>query len=255
VSGMDRQILKVCTLTGALLSVLYGCGVLLFARMIPVNSPLRSATEVVGEYQAHETGIRVGMALVMFGGAMMLTWGAALATLTRRAAPRHPILFHIQMAAAVTAGMNGVMLCLTGALASFRAGEVSEEITLVLNDLFWLLWVFPGATFEIWCIAAGTAILLDGRDRPVFPRWSGYFSLLVAFSFLPGFLGIFAKEGVLAYNGLLPWWIPTVLFFLWVTVMDPLMHRAIRDEAWLVEDLVHSDASSLDTSSAQRAGA
>ncbi|HTK66428.1 MAG TPA: hypothetical protein VL595_28895 [Pseudonocardia sp.] len=227
---MGRKIQMTCAASGLLMIALYGCGVAAFARMIPVHSPTDSAAEVVGAYLEHLTGVRVGMSMVMLGCSLMITWGAALATQTRRASPRYPILFHIQIASAVTACMNGVMLCLAGGLAAFRPGAVSAEITQALDDLFWLLWVLPGSSFEVWCIAAGVAILLDSRDRPVFPRWSGYLSIFVALSFLPGFMGLFFKSGPFSYNGVVPWWIPTLTFFSWALVMTPLTIKAISGD-------------------------
>lgn len=228
---MGRRIQLVCVATGPALAALYGFGVILFARMIPVNSPEKSVAAVVASYQAHATGIRIGMAMVVFGAALMITWGAAVATQTRRASPEHPILFHIQMACAVTACINGVMLCLAGGLAAFRPDTVSGESIRLLNDLFWLLWTIPGTSFEVWCFAAAAAILTDRRANPVFPRWTGYFSVFVGCSFLPGVLAFFAKHGLIAYNGLIPWWIPTVTFFSWVIVMTPLTWKAIVREA------------------------
>jgi hypothetical protein len=226
----ERRIERVCVATGPALAALYGLGVILFARMIPVNSPARSVAAVVAAYRAHANGIRIGMAMVVFGAALMITWAAAVATQTRRGSPGHPILFHIQMACAVTACINGVMLCLAGGLAAFRPDVVPGESIRMLNDLFWLLWTIPGTSFEVWCFAAAAAILIDKRANPVFPRWAGYFSIFVGCSFLPGVLAFFAKHGPIAYNGLIPWWIPTVTFFSWVIVMTPLTWRAIDRE-------------------------
>jgi hypothetical protein len=128
------------------------------------------------------------------------------------------------------------MLSLAGGLAAFRQNAVSSEITQALNDLFWLLWTVPGTSFEVWTLAAGVAILLDHRARPVFPRWSGYFSVLVAMSFLPGVMALFFKSGPFAYNGVFPWWIPTVMFFLWALVMTPLTFTAIKNEPDISEN-------------------
>ena len=227
---MGRKIQIACAASGLLMIAFYGFGVIAFAHMIPVNSPEKGVAAVVGSYTDNLTGVRIGMSMVMLGCSLMITWGAALATQTRRASPKYPILFHIQVACAVTACMNGVMLCLAGGLAAFRPGVISGEITQALNDLFWLLWVLPGSSFEVWCLAAGVAILLDDRARPVFPRWSGYFSIFVALSFFPGFMGLFFKSGPFSYNGLFPWWIPTVTFFFWALTMTPLTIKAIRDE-------------------------
>jgi hypothetical protein len=43
-------------------------------------------------------------------------------------------------------------------------------------------------------------------------------------------MGLFFKSGPFAYNGVIPWWIPTVMFFFWALAMTPLTIRAIRDE-------------------------
>lgn len=227
---MARKIQMVCAASGLLMIALYGFGVIAFAHMIPANSPEKSVAAVVGSYGENLTGIRIGMSMVMFGCALMITWGAAVATQTRRGAPDHPILFHIQVACAVTACMNGIMLSLAGGLAAFRPGAVPGELTQALNDLFWLLWTVPGTSFEVWTLAAGVAILLDHRTRPVFPRWSGYFSIFVAMSFLPGVMALFFKSGPFSYNGVFPWWVPTVMFFLWALVMTPLTITAVRNE-------------------------
>jgi hypothetical protein len=228
---MARRIQLVCAATGLALAAFYGFGVILFARMIPANSPEKSVAAVVASYQANTTGIRIGMAMVVFGAALMITWGAAVATQTRRASPEYPILFHIQVACAVTACINGIMLCLAGGLAAFRPDTLSGDTIRMLNDLFWLLWTVPGTSFEVWCFAAAAAILIDKRADPVFPRWAGYFSVFVGCSFLPGVLAFFSKHGPIAYNGLIPWWIPTVTFFGWVLVMTPLTWKAINREA------------------------
>lgn len=227
---MSRTIQAACALAGPLLVVLFGVGLVFCARMIPANSPEESVREIVDFYVAHQTGIRVGMTMAMFGSGLFIPWGIALATQTRRAAPGHPILFHIQVACSVGACMLGVMFSLAGGLAAFRAGDISGETTQMLNDLVWFCWVIPGSYFEVWCIVVGVAILLDKREQVIFPRWSGYLSIWAAISYIPGFMGLFFKTGVFSYNGLFVWWIPTVVFFVWILPMSALTLRAVKRE-------------------------
>ena len=148
------------------------------------------------------------MVLAMFGSGLFIPWGISLATQTRRAAPQHPILFHIQVACSVGSCMLGVMFVLAGGLASFRPGEIPASTTQMLNDLVWFCWVFPGSYFTIWCIVVGVAILLDKRQDPIFPRWSGYLSIWAGFTYIPGCMALFFKSGPFAYNGIFVWWIP-----------------------------------------------
>jgi hypothetical protein len=219
-----------CAWAGPLLVVLFGLGLTVFGHMIPANSPTASIQDVMNFYVTHQTGVRIGMTMAMFGSGLFIPFAIALATQSRRAAPNHPILFHIQVACSVGATMLGVMFCLSGGLAAFRAGTISGETTQMLNDFAWYCWVIPGSYFEVWSIAVGLAILLDKSKKAIFPRWSGYLSIWAAISYLPGFMGYFFKTGPFSYNGLFVWWIPTVVFFAWIVPMSMLTIRAIKAE-------------------------
>jgi hypothetical protein len=177
---------------------------------------------------AHATGIRVGMAMTMFAMGLVVPWGVSLATQTRRGAPEHPVLFHVQVACAIGGCMLGVMFVMCGALAAFRAGHIDSQTTQLLNDALWFCWVFPGSYFIVWNMVVGASILLDKHATPVFPRWSGYLSIWAGISYFPGFLGIFFKSGAFSYNGVFVWWIPTLAFFGWIVVMAVLTLRAIH---------------------------
>jgi hypothetical protein len=49
----------------------------------------------------------------------------------------------------------------------------------------------------------------------------------VAISFMPGGVIPLFKSGPLAYNGVLAFWIPFSIFFVWLVVMPMVLHRAI----------------------------
>jgi hypothetical protein len=234
---MNRRVQTWCAWAGPVLVVLFGLGVVVFAQFVPVKTPDTGADEIVSFYDDHATGIRIGMVLAMFGSGLFIPWGISLATQTRRAAPQHPILFHIQVACTVGSCMLGVMFVLAGGLASFRPGEIPASTTQMLNDLVWFCWVFPGSYFTIWCIVVGVAILLDKRQEPIFPRWSGYLSIWAGFTYIPGCMALFFKSGPFAYNGIFVWWIPTVVFFFWILPMAILTIRAIKRQPEPVEEI------------------
>jgi hypothetical protein len=115
-------------------------------------------------------------------------------------------------------------------VASFRPGGVSPDITLTLNDIGWFLFLFAAPTFMLWAALVGLSILWNPREYQAYPRWAGYYALLVAFVEAPATLVIFFKTGPLAYNGLIALWVVVGDFFVWVMVMTVLTLKVIAKE-------------------------
>ncbi|BDB43986.1 hypothetical protein [Mycobacterium kiyosense] len=76
--------------------------------------------------------------------------------------------------------------------------------------------------------AFGVAILIDRRPTPVFPRWLGYVNLWTAMIFCAGTFNVFFKRGPLAWNGLLAWWLPVVVFGVWLVLVSVYLIRAVQ---------------------------
>ena len=75
-------------------------------------------------------------------------------------------------------------------------------------------------------LVIGVAIVMDRRDAPIFPRWAGYYTLLNVFVWCGGSFAVFFKEGLLAWNGLIAWYLPLAEFCIWLIVMTKLMLKA-----------------------------
>lgn len=63
---------------------------------------------------------------------------------------------------------------------------------------------------------------------PRLPRWTGYLTLFVAWSFLPDVLVPFFKSGPASWAGLLPFYVPFASFLVWVPIITWHMARAIQ---------------------------
>ncbi len=59
--------------------------------------------------------------------------------------------------------------------------------------------------YVAWALAVGLAILSDMSSDPVFPRWSGYLSILVALVQIPPVALVLFKTGRLAWDCLYDW--------------------------------------------------
>jgi hypothetical protein len=87
----------------------------------------------------------------------------------------------------------------------YRPETLEPHLTQTLSDLGWLTFFLPWPAL-VQFVALAFAVFRD-REEKVFPRWFGYLSMWVGLLAIPGGTILFFKSGVLAWNGLLPWWV------------------------------------------------
>ena len=214
--------------------VVYGTGILI-AGFIPPPSPDDSAAEI-SQFYAENTGrIRTGTLLMMLGGATMIPFFAVLTLQMKRIRGHFDGLCLAQLVAGGIAVWVFTLPPIVFAVAAFRPGQ-DENITQMLNDLGWFLFVWNLGTVTVQAIVIAVAILSDraessGSGEPVFPRWVGYLNIWVAIGFLPGAMLTYFKTGIMAWDGLLAFWLAAVLFFSWILVLFWATLRAINREA------------------------
>ena len=110
-----------------------------------------------------------------------------------------------------------------------------------MHDAAWFLFLFSWPPFSIWIGAVGVAILRDTAPEPTFPRWSGYLGLWTALLFTPAALMAFFKTGPMSYNGIIAFYIPTFIFFIWVAGMTKALFGVIaRAERGATPELITS---------------
>lgn len=209
--------------------VMFALGWALFAGFFPPHSPASSAEHIAAFYRGSTNMIRFGMLLTLTAPAFYLPFGMVVALQMYRIDKGNLSLAAVQFlsnAFGVIAPFLSALLWLT---IAFRP-ERDPQIILMLNDFGWLALIMAFAFNTVQFICVGLAIFSDKRDRPIFPRWLGYFSLWVALLLVPGGFAVFFKTGAFAWNGLLAFWIPLNVFFLWIVVMLVFVLKAIKRE-------------------------
>jgi hypothetical protein len=139
---------------------------------------------------------------------------------------RHPMA-NLQM---LSAAVGLIAIQIPGALwlvISYRNG-IPDTTVITLNDLAWfcLLGAVGPAVVQNLSIAIATL----GGDGAVYPRWLGYANLWFAFALMAGVFIPFFKDGPLAWNGILGFWVVAVAFFAWVIMMWVYTVKAIKSE-------------------------
>jgi hypothetical protein len=220
---------RICAWAGPACAVTWMVGFFLLAGFIPPPSPGQSAAEIAAIFAEHTNSIRAGMVVLLFGGAIYGPWAAVITVQLKRIEGRSSPMAYTQLAMGAVFVLIFVVPVMIWQAAAFRPLE-NIEITHRLNDLAWLLFIGPVATITVQGLAITIAILGDKSERPVFPRWMGWFNLWAQISFLPGILIPFFKGGPLAWNGVVAFWIPVAIFTIWMILLSVMVLRAIKDE-------------------------
>lgn len=224
---MNTRTQLACAWSGAVFVVVISIGWVGLTGLIPPPLPTMTGEQVQVFYQANTEQIRLGVLIMMFSMSLTLPWMAVITTQLKRIEGAHPVLAYTQLAAGAATIFALTLPTNLWTVLAYRPDR-NPELMLLLNDFSWLLFIMTFPPFFIQLVAIGIAIMSDRRATPIFPRWVGYFNIWVAVLFLPGGLVTFFKSGPFAYNGLLAFWLPVMVFFLWYIVMFKVLVTVIR---------------------------
>lgn len=213
------------------LAIIWIAASFLFPGFLHPMSPTMSAVDVAAFYRNPENLSRVRYSMILFnwfcvGLIPMLT---LIVMQIRRMAHRTPI-FSYCMLGIMAAGPTLFLLAdLFWLLAAYRP-ERTPNLTQMFNDLAWVSFG-TGVPFLIaQSMILALAIYLDRQSRPVFKPWVAHFNLLVAAALAPAAFTGLAREGPMAWNGVLPFWIRNLAIAAWIVVMGVVLGQAIYRE-------------------------
>jgi hypothetical protein len=200
---------------GILSMIILLLGMWAIAGFVPPPGPDKSMDEIVRIYVDHNARIKVGIIIACAGVTLLAPWSVAISIQMRRIEGELAPL-------ALSQALLGLMLlvefyipCIMWEAAAFRP-EVDPGFTYRIHDLASIMFIALPWTGMLQAILLAVAIFQDREESPVFPRWLAYFSLWAALCFLPGGLNSLAKTGVIAWNGLLAWWLGLAVFGGWI---------------------------------------
>jgi hypothetical protein len=226
----SRYVQLACAWSGPFFFVLFLVGLVPLAHFFPAPSPAFSAGKIASIYRHNTTGIRIGMLLEMISCGFLGPWGALIAARLRRHEPGVPVLAYTQVAMVGVAVIVLMLIPFFWGVAAFRPYDLSPNSIRMLNDVGWYAFLFTFAPFMVWTLVIALSILLDGADKPVFPRWVGWFNVWVPLTYTPAGLILFFKHGPFAYDGALALWLPTIVYFSWMVIMTWCLIKSINED-------------------------
>lgn len=226
----NLQFQGLCLWCGPVLALGFGLGFVLLSRFVPPPAPTLSAQEVSLLYYEGANSVRAGMFVCILALTLIIPWGIGLA-LRVPSRSTNPALFYTQIGMIVSSSVASVVSCFLWALASFRAGQISPEIIMAINDAAWFMFLLSWPSFSAWFVLLGIGVLQDTRAVPGFPRWTSFLSFWVAFMLIPGGAIAFFKTGPFAWNGLFAFYLVVAAFFIWLTIMTFYAFRSLKVES------------------------
>lgn len=203
---------------------------LLFPGFVEPMSPTLSADQVAAFYRDPDHLPRIRYAMIVFNWFCvgLIPVLALLALQVRRMAHRTPIFSYCILGCAAGGPTLFLIANLFWLLAAYRP-ERDPALILLFNDLAWITFTSQVGFLVAQSVFLALAIYHDRQPRPVFPTWVAHFNLLIAALLIPASFASLAQDGVLAWNGLLSFWVKNLAIAAWILVMGIALGKAIGE--------------------------
>lgn len=211
---------------GAVLVVAF----LAFPGFLPPMSPASDAATIAQFYSRHLGMIRFSMITFNLCGIMLIPFFMVIVVQMKRMATPSQVLAYSFLAAVVSGATLFAIADIFWLVAAFRP-ERDAQLIQLLNDLAWITFTAPIGMVVAQMACLALAVRLDAQPRPIFPRWVAPFSLVVGAAMAPAALSVAFRDGPLAWNGLVSFWLRIVAFTVFLLVMFFVVADAIRRQA------------------------
>ncbi|OJZ76042.1 hypothetical protein BRW65_00900 [Mycobacterium paraffinicum] len=213
---------RICIWSGPLGTAIVYVG-LLIAGLAVAPSP----NAPVEFYTDNRHAIQVGMVIAMFGGALYGPWLAMLARAFKMADQGRSGIANFQIVFGVFLMFATLVPFYLLEVAVFRPGA-PRGIVQAFVDAAWIMVLGFVYVHVSGVLLTGVYILRERRAAPMFPRWLGWLNVVVALLSLPGLFAGTATTGVLTWNGVVAFGLPSVAFFPWLAAWTYVLLRIER---------------------------
>ncbi len=205
------------------------CTMWFLSEWFPPFAPDLTAIELADIYKENNFQLLLGGVLMMLSGLVLGPYVSVLVLLIEKVEKKMGV---VSIAMIMTGATSVINVCLSGifwAAAAFRPDR-NPEVIQGLSDIAWLFF-FGGISAFLGLIGwvAYASLVLDDRKNPVFSRWFGYLCLWTTIVTLPDILVFFFKTGPFAWDGLIGFWIPLVLFVVTFNASPFALRKSVKN--------------------------
>jgi hypothetical protein len=193
----------------------------------PPPHPWWSDAQVAEWFQQNHHGLLIGFAVVFAVGGMTAPANALIAYSIRRMSVSRAFAYSYLVMYSLSAVPGLLLLCVVLSVGALRPGRDPAALHW-LYDFAFLSYIGTMGVFLVGSLVWMLAILLD-KNR-VMPKWFGYLNLCNALTEVVVAPAWIFHTGVLAWNGLIAWWVNVVVFGIYTGVFISLLRDVIARE-------------------------
>lgn len=216
--------------TGPAVGVVLLAAAIAFPGFWPPMSPTWSADQVAAFYADHRAWIRVGQATFNLCGIMILPFLTVIAVQMKRMKGQSHVFAYCYLTALVSGATIFALSNVFFLVAAFRP-ERNPELIQLLNDLAWIVFIAPVGMVVSQFVLLALAVYFDDPAEPVFPRWVGHFSMVIAAAMVPAAGAAVFQTGPLAWDGIWSFWVRNGAYAVFVIVMFFVLRNTLRRQA------------------------
>jgi hypothetical protein len=210
---------------------IYGFSLFALMGFLPPPPADLPADQVLALYAAQNVQFKVGCILALISGFFLTPFSVVIGCQMARLEKGFPIWTIIQVL-----GINFIAIFIWGppiiwGTAAFSVDR-APELTLLLHELGFISFITPLTLFPIALVAI--VVIAFAKDEPdavsAFPRWIGYLTAWQAVQAFGGPIALLFKSGIFSWSGLIPFWLPFLLFSIWLPAISWTMLRALKHQ-------------------------
>ncbi len=235
---MSQRTQKVLIWWAIVFMVIYGLTLVFLLHMVPPPRATLNAQGVSDFYARHHDSIRIGAVMASYTSAFMVPISIAVAVQIARLEKGRPIW-------AMMCGAGGCLMSIFLVLPPLFWGVAAytptrdPQVTAVMHELGMLTLVTTDQYYVfMWVAIVAVCLMKTDVAHSPFPRWFGYLTAWTALMFEAGAIAFLPRTGPFAWNGLLVFWSPFLLFSVWLATMSTLLLKAINKQAQDASELV-----------------
>ena len=196
------------------------------AGFIPFHEPSWGAEEVARIVNQDTFGIRFGSVMMMLAAGISLFYAAVFCKIVSDVEGGPGSWTYL----AIMTGLGNAIVTFyppyAWVTATFRP-ERSPELIMLMNDYAWLQFTSAVLLWIAWPGCAAFVAFSDKNENKWLPRWFGYFTLWCIVLGLPTQMVFFFYDGPFAWDGLVAFWMPLVVFGTWLTMVSVLVYKSM----------------------------
>jgi hypothetical protein len=204
---------------------LFGLMFVFLGKVMPPPKPGLTQQEIVAFVESNARSMQSAWVLLSLTLGFASLSSGLIVTQMKRMRGVSPALAYAYLAVLAVAALPGCLFCgLMFALAAFRQRD--PQVVAMLYDMGMLSFVGSLGCFVTQYLVFAIAIFLDRRG--IFPKWLAYMSLWGIVTELVAIPIWIFRSGPYAWDGLISFYLGTVIFVVWEICLIVCLYKAIK---------------------------